>query len=158
EAKSKIRELELSKKAEQQEQSYIGRLGRFIEPAIKPLGFDWKIGISIITGFAAKEIVVGSMSVLYHADTRQDEDSSSLVEKLRQQEHVSGSRKGEKVFTPVVAFGFMLFVLIYSPCVAAITAIRKESNRSWALFSFAYTTILAWVVAFIVYQAGLLLT
>ncbi|MFN8240334.1 MAG: ferrous iron transport protein B [Bacteroidales bacterium] len=154
EAKSKIRELELSKKAEQQEQSYIGRLGRFIEPAIKPLGFDWKIGISIITGFAAKEIVVGSMSVLYHADTGQDEDSSSLVEKLRQQEHVSGSRKGEKVFTPVVAFGFMLFVLIYSPCVAAITAIRKESNRSWALFSFAYTTILAWVVAFIVYQAG----
>jgi ferrous iron transport protein B len=149
--------LELNKASEHQEQSYIGRLGRFIEPAIQPLGFDWKIGISIITGLAAKEIVVGSMGILYHADLEADENSGSLLEKLQQQEHTSGALKGKKVFTPLVAFGFMLFVLIYFPCVAVIAAIKKESNWKLAFFSMVYTTAIAWVVAFLSYQIGSLI-
>ena len=149
--------LELMKASEHQEKSYIGRLGKAIEPVIKPLGFDWKIGISIITGLAAKEIVVGSMGILYHADLKADENSGSLIEKLQQQEHTSGSLKGQKVFTPLVAFGFMLFVLIYFPCVAVIAAIKKESNWKWAGFTMFYTTAIAWVIAFLTYQIGSLI-
>lgn len=154
EKESIIADLQLKMTSEHQEQSYIGRLGRFIEPVIQPLGFDWKIGISILTGLAAKEIVVGSMGILYQADLEADQNSGSLIEKLQQQVHSSGSLKGEKVFTPLVAFGFMLFVLIYFPCVAVIAAIKKESNWKWATFSMFYTTVIAWVVAFLTYQIG----
>lgn len=154
---SQIAGIELIKASEHQEQSYIGRIGRFIEPTIQPLGFDWKIGISIITGLAAKEIVVGSMGILYHADLEADETSSSLIEKLQQQTHTSGELKGQKVFTPLVAFGFMLFILIYFPCVAVIAAIKKESNWKWAVFSMFYTTAIAWIVAFLTYQIGSLI-
>lgn len=151
---TQITELELSKASEHQEQSYIGRIGKFIEPAIQPLGFDWKIGISIVTGLAAKEIVVSSMGILYHADLKADESSTSLIGKLQQQVHSSGSMVGQKVFTPLVAFGFMLFILIYFPCVAVIAAIKKESDWKWATFTMTYTTVIAWVVAFLTYQIG----
>ncbi len=153
----KTTELELMKASEHQEKSYIGRLGHFIEPTIRPLGFDWKIGISIITGLAAKEIVVGSMGILYHADLAADENSDSLIQQLQKQEHTTGALKGQKVFTPLVAFGFMLFVLIYFPCVAVIAAIKKESNWRWAVFTMFYTTGIAWVVAFLTYQIGSLI-
>ena len=145
------------KVSEHQELSYIGRLGHFIEPAIKPLGFDWKIGVSIITGLAAKEIVVGSMGILYHADLAADENSGSLIEKLQQQEYTSGALVGQKVFTPLVAFGFMLFVLIYFPCMAVVAAIKKESDWKWAVFTIVYTTAIAWIVAFLTYQIGSLI-
>ncbi len=151
---TRVSGIELMKASEHQEQSYIGRLGRLVEPVIRPLGFDWKIGISLITGLAAKEIVVGSMGILYHADLNADENSGSLIEKLQQQEHTSGKLKGEKVFTPLVAFGFMLFVLIYFPCVAVIAAIKKESNWRWAAFTMVYTTAIAWTAAFLTYQIG----
>lgn len=132
------------------ENSYIGKLGKGIEPVIEPLGFDWKMGVSIITGLAAKEIVVSSMGILYHVDGEVDESSQSLIENIRQQENVAG----EKVFTPLVAYGFMLFILIYFPCMAAIAAIRKEAGWKWAMFTVFYTTILAWIVSFCVYQIG----
>lgn len=132
------------------ENSYIGKLGKGIEPVIEPLGFDWKMGVSIITGLAAKEIVVSSMGILYHVDGEVDESSQSLIENIRQQENAAG----EKVFTPLVAYGFMLFILIYFPCMAAIAAIRKEAGWKWAMFTVFYTTILAWVVSFCVYQVG----
>jgi ferrous iron transport protein B len=154
---SKTAELELLKVSEHQELSYIGRLGHFIEPVIKPLGFDWKIGVSIITGLAAKEIVVGSMGILYHADLEADENSGSLIEKLQQQEYTSGALVGQKVFTPLVAFGFMLFVLIYFPCMAVVAAIKKESDWKWAVFTIVYTTGIAWIVAFLTYQIGSLI-
>ena len=150
----RINEIELKMAAEHQEQSYIGRMGHFIEPVIQPLGFDWKVGISIITGLAAKEIVVSTMGIIYHADLAADENSGSLIANLQQQEHTSGKLKGQKVFSQLVAFGFMLFVLIYFPCVAVIAAIKKESSWKWALFSMFYTTAIAWVVAFLTYQIG----
>ena len=135
--------------AEHMEESYIGQLGKAIEPAIAPLGFDWKMGVSIVTGLAAKEIVVSSMGILYHV-TDAEENTQNLIENLRSQEN----SKGEKVFTPLVAFGFMLFILIYFPCMAVIAAIRKEGGLKWAVFTIFYTTGLAWLVSFGVYQIG----
>ena len=147
----------VEKESERLEKSYIGQMGHFIEPVISPLGFDWKIGVSIITGLAAKEIVVGSMGVLYQSDLEADETSVGLQTKLQQQEFKSGPKKGEKVFTPLVALTLMLFVLIYFPCVAVIAAIKREANAKWAVFTMVYTTALAWLVAFGVYQIGSLI-
>lgn len=147
-------QVQLSKEEERQEKSYIGKIGRFIEPVIRPLGFDWKIGMSIITGMAAKEIVVSSMGVLYNASLKADENSSSLKSKLQEQTFTDGSRKGEKVFSPLVAFSLMIFVLIYFPCVAVVAAIKKEANWKWAAFTSVYTTAIAWIAAFGVFQIG----
>jgi ferrous iron transport protein B len=113
------------------------------------LGFDWKMGVSIVTGLAAKEIVVSSMGILYHVPDA-EENSQSLIESLQQQQYSNG----QKVFTPLVAYGFMLFILIYFPCMAVIAAIRKEAGWKWALFTIFYTTGLAWLVSFGVYQIG----
>ncbi len=135
--------------AEHMEESYIGQIGKAIEPAITPLGFDWKMGVSIITGVAAKEIVVSSMGILYHVPDA-DESSEPLIDALHEQVRPDGT----PVFTPLVAYGFMLFVLIYFPCMATIAAIKKEAGTRWALFSMVYTTALAWVVSFLVYQIG----
>ena len=136
---------------EQMENSYIGRVGKAIEPVIKPLGFDWKMGVSIITGLAAKEIVVSSMGILYHVPEA-EEDVQALATNLQQQKDPAG----RPVFTPLVAYCFMLFVLIYFPCMAVIAAIWKEAGGKWALFTIFYTTSLAWLVAFCVYQTGML--
>jgi len=147
-------QLSLAQEEERQEQSYIGKMGRFIEPVISPLGFDWKIGMSIITGMAAKEIVVSSMGVLYQAGMNADENSQSLKEKLQEQTYPAGPKAGQKVFSPLVAFGLMVFVLIYFPCVAVVAAIRKEASWKWAAFTSVYTTAIAWIAAFAVYQIG----
>ncbi len=150
----KIYQLELEKESERQENSYIGKLGHFVQPAIDPLGFDWKIGVSILTGLAAKEIVVGTMGVLYQADFEADETSNSLQNKLKEQVHFSGTLKGQKVFNPLVAYVLMLFILIYFPCVAVIAAIKKEAGLKWAVFTMIYTTAIAWIVSFLTYQIG----
>lgn len=149
-----IRILEIDKESERLENSYIGRLGHFITPVIQPLGFDWKIGVSIITGLAAKEIVIGTMGVLYQSDLEADETSVGLQKKLQEQVFTRGPRVGEKVFTPLVAYTLMLFILIYFPCVAVIAAVKRESNWSWAVFTMVYTTALAWLVAWIAVQIG----
>jgi ferrous iron transport protein B len=151
---NKIAQLEVIKESERQGKSYIGQLGHFIEPAIRPLGFDWKMGVSIITGLAAKEIVVSSMGILYQADINADENSRSLKDELLAQTHNNGELKGQKVFTPLASFCFMLFVLIYFPCVAVIAAIKKESSWGWAVFTMVYTTAIAWIIAFATYQIG----
>ncbi len=147
-------QVQLAKEEERQEKSYIGMTGHFIEPAIRPLGFDWKIGMSIITGMAAKEIVVSSMGVLYRASMNADENSQNLKGKLQEQTFTSGPKVGQKVFSPLVAFGLMVFVLIYFPCVAVVAAIKKEANWKWALFTSVYTTAIAWVAAFGIFQIG----
>ena len=147
------REIDREQAGEHQEKSYIGQLGHFIEPAIRPLGFDWRIGVSLISGFAAKEIVVSTMAVLANSD---EEEEGSFTDNLQKLTYTSGPKKGERVFTPLVAYTMMIFILLYFPCVAAIVAIRKEAGWRWALFSVLYTTGLAWILSFIVYQIGLL--
>jgi ferrous iron transport protein B len=151
---TEIQRLHLSQNTEKMENSYIGRFGHFISPALAPLGYDWKIGVSLITGLAAKEIVVSSMGVLYHSDLETDQSSANLQKKLQEQTFTSGDKMGQKVFTPLVAYSFMLFILIYFPCVATLVAIRREAGLKWAVFTAIYTTGLAWLVAFGVYQIG----
>lgn len=154
---TQIADLQIAQESERQEKSYIGRLGHAIEPIIAPLGYDWKIGVSILTGLAAKEIVVSSMGILYKADMEADESSEALVGSLQQQTYKSGDKAGEKVFSPLIAFSLMLFILIYFPCVAVIAAIKKEANWKWALFTMGYTTVAAWIIALATYQIGSLI-
>ncbi|MGE5681784.1 MAG: ferrous iron transport protein B [Bacillota bacterium] len=151
---SRVAEVEMNMHSERQANSYIGQLGHLVEPLISPLGFDWKIGVSILTGLAAKEIVVGTMGVLYQADPNADDDSGGLQKKLQEQTYTKGEMKGQKVFNPLVAYVLMLFILIYFPCVATIAAIKKESNIKWAVFAMVYTTSIAWIVSFLTYQIG----
>jgi ferrous iron transport protein B len=149
-----VYKLEIQKASELQEASLLGQLGHFIEPVVRPLGFDWKMGVSILTGLAAKEIVVSSMGILYQADMDADENSANLKEKIQQQTYTSGPKTGQKVFTPLVAYSFMLFILVYFPCIAVVAAIRKEGGWKWAVFSMVYNTAVAWILSFLVYQAG----
>ncbi len=146
------------KESHRQLNSYIGRLGHFIEPVMRPLGFDWKMSVALLTGVAAKEITVGTLGVLYQAGENADENSSSLITKIQQQTYHEGPRAGQKVFTPLVAFSFMLFILIYFPCVAVVAAIRKESGDwRWAAFIVVYTTGLAYLASLAVFQIGSLI-
>ena len=151
--------LQREMEAERQAHSYIGRLGKAIEPVIRPLGFDWKMGISLVTGFAAKEIVVSTMGVLYQAEVGTEVGAStSLQNRIMEQVYTSGPRAGETVFTPLAGFSFLLFVLFYLPCVAVIVTVGKESGSwKWAGFVLFYTTAIAWVASFVVYQVGTLL-
>ena len=146
----RVAQLELDRSACQIENSYIGRFGKFVAPVFRPLGFDWQMGVSLITGFAAKEIVVSSMGVLYHSDAEADENSSALQKSLQTHTWSSGPDIGKPVFTPWVAFGYMVFILLYFPCVAALTAVKRESNGKWMLFTAVYTTTVAWLAAFLV--------
>ncbi len=144
--------------SERQKHSYIGRLGVAIEPVIRPLGFDWKMGISLVTGFAAKEIVVSTMGVLYQADTDGRDGSNSLQERIRDEVYSDGPKAGTPVFTGLAGISFLLFVLFYLPCVAVIAAVGKESGSwKWAGFVLFYTTAIAWTASFVVYQLGNLL-
>jgi len=149
-----IKNIELEQESERQEKSYIGRMGHAIEPIISPLGFDWKMGVSILSGLAAKEIVVSTMAVLYQSDDRSEENNETLKYKIIEQKHNTGALKGKQVFTPLAAISFILFVLIYFPCVAVIAAIRKEANWGWAIFTMVYTTGLAWLISYLVFQIG----
>ncbi len=145
--------------SERQLHSYIGRMGVAIEPVIRPLGFDWKMGISLVTGFAAKEIVVSTMGVLYQADPNGGKDGSvSLQNRIREQVYTKGPKTGTRVFTPLTGISFLLFVLFYLPCVAVIAAVGRESGSwKWAAFVLFYTTAIAWTASFVVYQLGSLL-
>ena len=125
--------------AEQQENSYIGQIGKAVEPVIEPLGFDWKLGIGLISGVGAKELVVSTLGVLY--TNEEDVENVNLSNRIP--------------ITPLAALAYMLFVLIYFPCIATLAAIKQESGSwKWALFAAGYTTVLAWCIAFVVYQLG----
>ena len=149
---------ELALRVLQQENSFIGLLGKTIEPVMKPLGFDWKMSVALLTGVAAKEVVVGTLGVLYFEDIDDPENSGSLVSKLQAQTYSDGDRAGEPVFNSLVAMSFMLFILIYFPCVGVLAAIKKESGSwRWPAFVVLYTSTLAWIVSFAFYQIGQLL-
>ncbi len=152
---STLRELRAEKAFAQQENSYIGKIGKGITPVMKPLGFDWRMSVSLLSGVAAKEIVVSTMGVLYQDETSAGNNSEKLVQRLQQAKFQYGERKGEKVFTNVTALAFLAFILLYFPCVAAVAAIKKETGSwKWALFAILYTTLLAWLISFGVQQIG----
>jgi len=133
----------------QQENSFIGQVGKFVEPALKPLGFDWKIGVSIVTGITAKEVVVSTLGVLY---TGKDNEVA-IGDRMKSDTYADGT----PVFNAAVALSLMVFVLLYFPCIATITAIKNESGSwKWGIFTIVYTVALAWVTSFVVYRIALL--
>lgn len=138
----------------QKEQSYIGRIGKAIEPVFRPQGFDWKLDVSLVAGIGAKEIVASTMGVLYADDETVADDTADNSGKygvLRQKMEADG-------MTPLIAFSYLLFVLIYFPCIATIAAIKGETGSwKWAAFAAGYTTLLAWIVSACVYQTGMLI-
>lgn len=155
--------------AEQQEHSYIGYIGKAIEPVLKPLGFDWKMGVGILSGIGAKELVVSTLGVMYSAEEAEIEavefpsgsDAQSIAAEPAAANDVSGEtmlqRALQRAMTPASALAFMVFILLYFPCVATFVAIRQEAGGwKWAIGSAVYTVILAWVLAFIVYRIALL--
>jgi len=145
---TQLTDIEEQRNIEHQEGSYIGRIGKTIEPIMEPLGFDWKISVSLLSGMAAKEVVVSTLGVLYTGDS---ENQESLEARLTTDKQADGS----PTFTPLIVVSLLLFVLIYFPCVATIAAIKEESGSwKWGIFSIIYTTLLAWFVSFVVFQVG----
>lgn len=140
---------------QQKEQSYIGMIGKTIEPVFRPQGFNWKLDVGLIAGVGAKEIVASTIGVLYSGDESFADDDSVVegdtkYEILRQKMEADG-------ITALSAFAFLIFVLLYFPCMASVAAIKNESGSwSWALFAAGYTTLIAWIVSALVYQIGLL--
>lgn len=114
------------------EHSYLAMIGKMVEPLVEPLGFDWKMSVCLMTGLPAKEAIISTMGILYGGDATMS------------------------AFTPLTAYAFMLFVLLYFPCVATVSALKREAGRGWAWFTVIHSLLLAWVVAFLVYQIGLL--
>jgi len=139
---------------EQLRNSFAGRLGRAIEPAIAPLGFDWKMGIGIVASFAAREVFVSTMSTVYNIGRYDKSKIKSLAETLQLQKKPDGS----SVYTPLVAVTLMVFYVFALQCVSTVAIVRRETNSwKWPFFQWLYMGALAWVLAFITYQGGRLL-
>jgi ferrous iron transport protein B len=139
----KIAEVEGLRKTEFQEKSLLGRLGKVMAPVLRPLGFDWRAGVALLAGFVAKEIVVSTFGVLYQVGGEEGEGLRAAI---------------RDAMTPLVGYAFMIFVLVYTPCLATVAAIRRETGSwGWTGFSVGYGLALAWILAFVIYQGGMLL-
>lgn len=140
--------------SQQLSHSYAAKLGHLIEPVIKPLGFDWKTGVALVAGFAAKEVVVSTLGTIYSLEDVEavaNEEETAVAAFAQRAKDQSG-------YNPLVAYVLMLFVLIYVPCLATLATLRRESNSwKWPTFLAGYTLSLAWIVSFIIYRAGILL-
>jgi ferrous iron transport protein B len=147
-AADKIAHLQAARASEDVAHSFVGRIGHAVEPLLQPLGFNWQMGVSLVTGFFAKEVVVSSMGVLYQIGEEVDETSTSLVKALR---NPAGG------ITPLIAFAYLAFVLLYTPCVSVLIAMRREIDTRWMAFGVTAQLVLAWGVAFAIYRLGLLM-
>ncbi len=146
-----ISQLNINLESDRLTNSYLGRFGKLIEPVMRPLGFDWKMSIALVAGLPAKEIVISTMGVLYQ--TSDDENSVNLQQKLKNEKFETGKKQGQLVFTSPTALAFLIFILIYFPCIGVVVAIKNESESwKWAIFAVFYTTSLAWIAAFFVYN------
>ncbi len=134
--------------------SYGGRLGHAIEPAIRPLGFDWKIGVGLIGAFAAREVFVSTMGVVYSVGADVDEESPALRDAMARERKSDGS----PVYTPLVGLSLMVFFALACQCMSTLAVVKRETGGyRWPLFLFVYMTVLAWVASFLVFQIGRLL-
>ena len=138
----------------QLEQSYAGRLGRVLEPVIEPLGFDWKMGIGLVSSFAARETIVSTLSIVYNVGKDAGADSPSLIEAVRNAKRPDGS----PAWTPLVAVSMMVFFVLACQCMSTVAVVRRETNSwRWPLFMVAYMLVVAYVASFVTYQGGKLL-
>jgi ferrous iron transport protein B len=136
------------------QQSYAGKLGKFIEPAIEPLGFDWKIGIGLITSFAAREVMVSTLATIYNVEGA-DETSVNLRETLQ---NAKNPETGKPAYTPLIAIALMVFFVLACQCMATVAVVKRETNSwRWPIVMVVYMTTMAYIGAFIVYQGGKLL-
>lgn len=141
-----LEQLRTEKHREIMKNTYIGRSGRMIEPVLQPLGFDWRMSVSLITGFIAKEVVVSTLGVLFTVEGEADEESQMLQNALR------------RAYTPLTGLAFLFFVMLYTPCIVAlVTLIREVQSWKWSLFSLGYQIALAWMIAFLVRWGGIAL-
>jgi ferrous iron transport protein B len=148
---ARIAELDHSEQGALLRGSFAGQLGRLIEPTIAPLGFDWKIGIGLIASFAAREVFVSTMAVVYNVGEA-DETSASLLDSIRGQVNPN---TGQPLFTTLVAINLMLFFILACQCMSTVAVVKRETNSwRWPLFMVGYMTALAWVVCLVVYQVG----
>jgi ferrous iron transport protein B len=135
-------------------QSYAGRLGQLIEPLIEPLGFDWRIGIGLIASFAAREVLVSTLSIVYNVGKDAEADSPSLIEAVRNAKRADGS----PAWTPLVAVSLMVFFVLACQCMSTVAVVRRETNTwRWPLFMVGYMLVLAYAGSFVTYQSGRLL-
>jgi len=133
-----------ARQADVMSQKWIGKLGKIIEPIVAPLGFTWREGVALITGFVAKEIVVSTYGVLFGVGADVDAENTGIIASLQQ-----GG------MTPLISIGFLVFVLLYTPCLATMAAIRRETGSwGWTTFSVVYSLLLAWLLAFGIYRIG----
>jgi ferrous iron transport protein B len=131
------------------EYSFGGKIGKFMEPALKPAGFDWKIGVGLFAGVAAKEVFISTMGILYGVDNEAEMEAEST---LQQQ------IKEDPAYNKAMALALMFFIMIYIPCIATLAVVRKETGTwKWPLFQAAYTLVVAYGVAMVVFQTGILL-
>ena len=138
----------------QLENSYAGKLGKTIEPVIAPLGFDWKIGVAIIASFAAREVLVSTLSIIYNVGEDKTEESPTLINAIRNAKKTDGSQ----VWTPLTALSLMVFFVLAMQCMSTLAIVRRETNSwSWVIFMFTYMTVLAYVASLLTYQGGKLL-
>lgn len=143
-----------SAESEQLRNSYAGKLGHIIEPVIKPLGFDWKIGVALIASFAAREVLVSTLSIIYNVGDDATEESPSLINAVRDAKKDDGT----KAWTPLTALTLMVFFVLAMQCMSTVAVVRRETNSwKWAIFMVVYMTILAYFAAFATYQIGHLL-
>jgi ferrous iron transport protein B len=135
------------------ERSWGGQMGKAIEPVIAPLGFDWKIGVGIIGAFAAREVFVSTMGLVYGVGAKADEQSLPL------REHIRRSRRGDGgPATPLMGLSLMVFFALAAQCMSTLAVIKRETGSwRWPLFTLGWMTALAWIASFVVYQGGLLL-
>lgn len=148
-----LTEIETKIESDRLVNSYLGQLGQVIEPVMRPLGFDWKMSIALIAGLPAKEIIISTMGVLYQSGN--NDSTVNLQNKLQNEKFDSGVKAGKDVFTTSTALAFLIFILIYFPCIGVVATIKNESGSwKWAMFTIIYTTGLAWIAAFVTQTIG----
>jgi ferrous iron transport protein B len=154
-----LAQLNADEKADDVQRSFAGYAGRALAPLIAPLGFDWKMGIGILSSFAAREVFVSTMSIVYsQAHASEDEDKSASYQRLQSILHQQKMPNGELVYTPLRAITLMVFYVLALQCVSTVAVVRRETNSwKWPVFQWVYMGILAWVLAFLTYQGGHLL-
>jgi ferrous iron transport protein B len=136
------------------ENSLAGRAGRLIEPVIRPLGFDWKIGIGLISSFAARETIISTLSIVYNVSENANDKSDSLVDSLRNARRADGS----PIWTPLTGISLMIFFLLACQCMSTVAVVRRETNSwRWPLFMIGYMMVLAYIASFVTFQGGRLL-
>lgn len=145
---------DVSKESEQLKHSFAGMLGHTIEPVIQPLGFDWKIGVALIASFAAREVLVSTLSIIYNVGKDADAESTTLVSAIRD----AKGDNGRPIWTPLTALTLMVFFVLAMQCMSTLAVVRRETNSwGWPIFMFSYMTVIAYAAAFLTYQGGRML-